>query len=164
MTFIFSAPASARVSSGRAFADLNAMRVAAGVPPVRKFRRGWNHGCKMHNRYMHATGDFGHSENRASRFYSRSGARAGRASVIAFPSSVPSSAWGNTIYHRLAMLQPRLRRSGYAGTYGYTCLQVLSGLSDAPARAVRALPYTRGRVTVRRDMTRLSTPTNSRTL
>ena len=118
------------------------MRASAGVPPVRKFRRSWNHGCKMHNRYMQATGDFGHSENRSSRYYSRSGARAGRSSVIAFPSSLPSSAWGNTVYHRLAMLQPRLRRSGYAGSYGYSCLQVLSGLSDAPgARSSQVALY-----------------------
>ena len=127
MTLIVSQPASARVSTAQALTDLNAMRAAAGVPPVTSFRRGWNSGCRMHNRYMHATGQFGHSEDRASRFYSRSGARAGRSSVIAYPSSLPSSAWGNTIYHRLALLQPRLRRSGYNGAYGYSCLQVLSG-------------------------------------
>jgi hypothetical protein len=144
MTFIFSQTASARVSSGRAFADLNAMRAAAGVPPVRRFRRSLNHGCRMHNRYMLATGQFGHSEDPGSRYYSRSGARAARASVIAQPTSLPSSAWGDTVYHRLALLQPRLRSSGYAGDYGFSCLQVLSGVSNrgaARSSAVSLYPW-----------------------
>jgi hypothetical protein len=106
------------------------MRAAAGVPTVRGFRKSWNKGCRMHNRYMSATGDFGHYERRSSSFYSRAGALAAQASVIAQPTALPSSAWGDTVYHRLALLQPRLRSSGYSGRYGFSCLQVLSGVSS----------------------------------
>ncbi|MGH2906318.1 MAG: CAP domain-containing protein [Solirubrobacterales bacterium] len=128
--------AGARATPSRAFNDLNSMRVLAGVPRVKTFPGRLNRGCRMHNRYMHATGRFGHTERRGSAFYSRSGARAAAASVIAQPSALPSAAWGDTVYHRLAMLQPRLRRSGYSGSYGYACLQVLSGIGASRASRV----------------------------
>jgi hypothetical protein len=86
---------------------------------------------------MRATGQFGHYEDRSSVYYSRSGARAAAASVISQPSALPSAAWGSTIYHRLALLQPRLRSSGYAGSYGFACLQVLNGVSSAAAARSR---------------------------
>lgn len=128
--------AQAVVSPRGAQLDLNAMRTASGLPAVRKFKAGWNRGCRLHNRYMRATGEFGHSERRSSPYYSRAGARAANASVIVQPSMLPSAAWGDTVYHRLAMLQPRLRSAGFDGSSGFACMQVLTGVSNA--RAARA--------------------------
>lgn len=128
--------AQAGVSPRSAQLDLNAMRAVSGLSAVHKFKGGWNRACRLHNRYMRATGEFGHSERRSSPYYSRSGARAAGTSVIARPSLLPSVAWGDTVYHRLAMLQPRLRSAGYDGSSGYACMQVLTGVSNA--RAARA--------------------------
>lgn len=114
--------AQAGVGPRNAQRDLNAMRVTSGLPAVHKFKGRWNRGCRLHNRYMRATGEFGHSERRTSPYYSRAGARAAGASVLAQPSLLPSAAWGDTVYHRLAILQPRLRRAGFAGSSGFACM------------------------------------------
>ncbi|MFY9488134.1 MAG: CAP domain-containing protein [Solirubrobacterales bacterium] len=114
-------------------ADLNVMRAQAGVPPVRKLSRRLNSGCRLHNRYMGRTGEFGHYQRRTSTYYTRAGARAAAASVISQPSALPSAAWGDTVYHRLALLQPRLRTTGYSASNGYACLQVLRGISRSSA-------------------------------
>lgn len=113
--------------------DLNAMRAQAGIAPVSKFSGRLNRGCRLHNRYMQRTGEFGHLERRASRHFTRTGAHAGSRSVIAMPSSLPSQAWGQTVYHRLAIMQPRLRVAGFSAHAGFTCLQVLSGVSRSRA-------------------------------
>lgn len=119
----------ASISPAQARLDLNNLRMQTGMAPLRRFRAKLNRGCRMHNRYMSATGEFGHVERRSSHFYTFRGARAARRSVIAMPQALPSSAWGDSVYHRMAMLHPRLRTSGYAASRGFTCMQVLSGIS-----------------------------------
>lgn len=123
--------ADARYSPRAALNDLNAMRAGSALPRVSALSGKWNRGCRLHNRYMRRTGDFSHSQSRASRYYSRLGAQAAARSVIAEPGRLPTVAFGETIYHRLALLQPRLRRTGYSSDYGFTCLQVLGGVSNA---------------------------------
>lgn len=123
--------ADARYSPRTALKDLNAMRGNAGIPRVGALSPKWSRGCKLHNRYMSRTGDFSHSQSRSSRYYSRLGAQAAARSVIAQPGRLPSVAFGGTIYHRLALMQPRLKRTGFSSNYGYTCLQVLGGISNA---------------------------------
>jgi hypothetical protein len=129
----------AQISPRSALADLNAMRASAGMPAVKKFRRTWNIGCRMHNNYMVKTGEFGHSERPSSAYYSRSGAKAARNSVISQPGGLPSQSWGGTIYHRQALLQPRLRSSGYDGSSGFACLQVISGITNSKRARTRRL-------------------------
>ncbi|MBI5309584.1 MAG: hypothetical protein HZB14_00945 [Actinobacteria bacterium] len=123
----------AAVAPSTALRDLNAMRVQAGLPSVRGFHGKLNRGCKLHNRYMSRTGEFGHLERRSSRYFTKLGARAASRSVFAAPGLLPSEAWGQTVYHRLAILQPRLRVSGFSAHAGFSCLQVLSGVSGSPA-------------------------------
>ncbi|MFY9264455.1 MAG: CAP domain-containing protein [Solirubrobacterales bacterium] len=129
--------AGAAISPRRALADLNAMRARSGIPPVRRFSRKLNRGCRQHNRYMGSTGEFGHFQRRTSVYYTRAGARAAAASVISQPGALPSAAWGDTLYHRLALLQPRLRASGYNASNGYACLQVLRGISRSKRARAR---------------------------
>jgi hypothetical protein len=129
------------VDRGAALADLNAMRSAAGLRPVVRFERRWNRGCRLHNRYMSATGDFGHGENSGSDFYSRLGSDTAASSVIAEPMAVPSVAWGDTVYHRLALLQPRLRHSGFDASYGFTCMQVIDGVTGPRKRGLALYPW-----------------------
>ncbi|MGB0890400.1 MAG: CAP domain-containing protein [Solirubrobacterales bacterium] len=130
--------ASAGPSPRTALGDLNQMRAASGLPRVRSVQRKWNKGCKLHNNYMRRTGEFSHRQRRSSRYYTRLGALAAARSVIAQPSALPTRAFGDTIYHRLAMLQPRLIRIGYSGQFGHTCLQVLSGVSNAASVRIRS--------------------------
>lgn len=123
-------PAGAKYSPHRALSDLNQMRAATGMAQVSKVSPRWNRGCRLHNRYMRRTGRFGHSENPKSRYYTRLGALAAQRSVIAFPSKLPSAAFGDTVYHRMAMMNPRLRSIGFASHYGYTCMQVIGGVTN----------------------------------
>lgn len=109
------------------------MRAQAGLPLVRGFHGKLNRGCRLHNRYMSRTGEFGHAERRGSPYYTATGARAAMRSVFAQPSRLPSEAWGETVYHRLSILQPRLRVSGFSAHAGFSCLQVLSGVSKSRA-------------------------------
>lgn len=135
-------PAAEGYSPRSALNDLNAMRVASGVPRVRATSSKLNKGCRLHNLYMRRTGSFGHYQSRASRYYTRLGARAAARSVIAQPGALPTRAFGGTIYHRLALLQPRLKRTGYSSNYGFTCLQVLSSVSNAAsARTAEVTTY-----------------------
>lgn len=137
-----STSASAGPSPRTALKDLNQMRAASGLPRVRSAQSKWNKGCKLHNNYMRRTGDFSHRQRRSSRYYTRLGALTAARSVIAQPGTLPTRAFGETIYHRLAMLQPRLIRTGYSGHYGHTCLQVISGVSNAPSlRTPTAVAY-----------------------
>lgn len=125
--------AEARYSPRSALNDLNTMRIGSGMPSVRAVSSKLNKGCKLHNLYMRRTGTFGHSQSRSSPYYTRLGARAAARSVIAEPGSLPTRAFGDTIYHRLALLQPRMKRTGFSSNYGFTCLQVLSSVSNAPS-------------------------------
>lgn len=137
-----SSDASAGPSPRTALNDLNQMRAASGIPRVRSVKRRWNKGCRLHNNYMRRTGDFSHRQRRSSRYYTRLGAITAARSVIAQPGALPTRAFGETIYHRLAMLQPRLIRTGYSGQFGHTCLQVLSGVSNAASvRTASAVAY-----------------------
>lgn len=123
--------AEARYSPRSALNDLNTMRIGTGLPRVRATSAKLNKGCRLHNLYMRRTGNFGHYQSRSSRYYTRLGAQAAARSVIAEPGTLPTRAFGDTIYHRLALLQPRLKRTGYSSNYGFTCLQVLSSVSNA---------------------------------
>ena len=141
---VFALPAAAKYSPHRALGDLNQMRSATGMSPVNKISPRWNRGCRLHNRYMRRTGRFGHAESPRSRFYTRLGAAAAKRSVIAAPAKLPSAAFGDTVYHRMAMLNPRLRSIGFASHYGFTCMQVIAGVTNrgsTRARAVSAYPW-----------------------
>lgn len=136
----FTGAAQARITPRSAFSDLNTMRGEAGLPRISSLRSRWNRGCQLHNRYMRRTGSFGHAELPTSKYYTKLGALAAARSVISQPSSLPSRAFGDTIYHRMAVLQPRLRSIGFSGADGYTCLQVIGGVSNkSSARSGRAV-------------------------
>lgn len=131
--------ADARYSPRTALKDLNSLRASSGIPRVSALSPKWNRGCKLHNRYMSRTGDFSHRQSRSSRYYSRLGNQAAARSVIAQPGRLPSVAFGGTIYHRLALMQPRLKRTGFSSNYGFTCLQVLGGVSNAASARTSAV-------------------------
>lgn len=141
---ILALPAHAKYSPSRALGDLNEMRSATGMASVSKVSPRWNRGCRLHNRYMRRTGSFGHYESRSSRYYTRLGALAAKRSVIAAPAKLPSAAFGDTVYHRMAMLNPRLRSIGFASQYGFTCMQVIGGVTNrgsTRAGSVSAFPW-----------------------
>jgi hypothetical protein len=141
---VLALPAGAKYSPHSALGDLNQMRSATGMAPVSKISPRWNRGCRLHNRYMRRTGQFGHFERRSSRYYTRLGAAAAKRSVIAAPAKLPSAAFGDTVYHRMAMLNPRLRSIGFASHYGFTCMQVIGGVKNngsTRASSVSVFPW-----------------------
>lgn len=128
----------AKVSTGDALHNLNKWKRQAHEPRVAKMKGALSHGCALHNRYMKKTSPPGgilltHYEIKGSPGYTAAGARAGMQSVLATGETKPQPTWDDAVYHRLGVLQPRLRFSGFSASHGYTCMNVQAGISDSPA-------------------------------
>lgn len=118
-----------------AFRELNAWRAAAGIPPVREFRAAWNQGCALHNRYTQHIGRLEHFEQTSDGFYTPAGDDAARNSELVTIEAGPRRAFIDGVYHRLTVLQPRLRASGFSASYGSTCLRTAGpGVIDDETR------------------------------
>lgn len=114
----------------------NLFRKAAGLNPV-KLSIKISEGCNAHARYLvlnkdreQTAGLKAHEEFEGLPGYSLAGQVAGRRSVIAFekPSSAVT-AWINSFYHRIPLLQPSVMEIGigYAtdGVYGVALLECM---------------------------------------
>jgi hypothetical protein len=128
----------AKISSGSALHNLNKWKRQAREPRVKKMKRSLSHGCALHNRYEKKNAPPGgflltHYETPGAPGYTAAGARAGQHSVLATGETKPQPTWEDAVYHRLAVLQPRLRISGFSASHGYTCMNVQDGISDASA-------------------------------
>jgi hypothetical protein len=66
-----------------------------------------------------------HTETQGDAGYTVNGAVAGANSLLATGQVLPSHAWSDTLYHRLAMLAPRLSVSGYDASSGFTCMRTI---------------------------------------
>ena len=111
------------LSPSRALSDLNLWRAEAAVPPVLRFSAANNNGCALHERYLAMVGTLAHPEQPGLPGYTAAGADAGLNSVLAEPAGLPKETWVDAVYHRMSVLQPRLRVSGFAASDGYTCLR-----------------------------------------
>jgi len=107
----------------QAFTDLNLWRAQAGEPRVVRFSAAYNTGCALHDHYMNLLGRLAHPETPGRPGYTAAGADAGPNSVLAEPEGLPQATWVDAVYHRMGVLQPRLRVSGFAATEGYVCLR-----------------------------------------
>jgi hypothetical protein len=108
----------------QAFADLNAWRTQAGEARVLRFTSAYDTGCALHDNYMNLLGHLIHPETPGRPGYTAAGADAGPNSVLAEPEGLPEASWVDSVYHRMGVLQPRLRVSGFSATDGYVCLRV----------------------------------------
>jgi hypothetical protein len=108
--------------------ELNTWRVELGESPVSTTTVGaWNTGCSHHDNYEHVNEDLltqvemaGHGG------YTSDGAEAGKNSAlglaVAAPGPTPDAAllpgptWDGAVFHRAALLDPRLAQIGYDST------------------------------------------------
>jgi hypothetical protein len=118
----------------QAFRDLNRWRAQAGEPPVVAFTAAYDQGCALHDHYLRLLGHLSHPETPGLPGYTAAGADAGPNSVLAQPEGLPEATWVDAVYHRMGVLQPRLRTSGFAAAEGYVCLRVGGpAIDDAPS-------------------------------
>jgi hypothetical protein len=130
----------------QALKNLNSVRTAAGLPPV-ELDVALCAGCSGHARYLvqnhiAPTGLGIHDEDHSTAGYSEEGEQAGRASVIVgsvgkmapgWPLCVIDD-WPATVYHRIPLLRPDLKRVGFGyaasktGDLGYVLLDAQSGI------------------------------------
>jgi uncharacterized protein YkwD len=103
-------------------ADLNAARKAAGLKPV-AYDRDLSKACKLHAWYLQENlnhpkvrGVGVHTEDDSLKGYTKEGARVAKGAVIAVLPNPKSAVktWLATLYHRIPLLSPSLKRIGYA--------------------------------------------------
>ena len=112
-------------------ARVNALRVAFGAPRL-SLAPGFSEGCARHVNYMVANNTLTHVESPGQPAYTAAGALAGTTSVLflppaePFPATEPLGAWGQAPYHQSQVLNPLLRRTGFAAG----CMSTLRGLAE----------------------------------
>ena len=90
-------------------------------------------GCRLHNAYMALNG-LGHIEDSSLPGYTDLGALAGRTSVLGSGHDSPRALWEDAVYHRMALLEPRLRTTWFDASSGATCMGISGITSDASVR------------------------------
>jgi len=123
---------------------LNALRRSYGATPV-QLVQGWSTGCANHMRYLQRNRVITHGEQRRMPDYTAAGAMAGSTSVLSvpgtepFPSDQPLGIWAQAPYHQSQVLEPLMRRTGFANG----CMNTLRGVQfvATSARARHARPH-----------------------
>jgi hypothetical protein len=130
----------------QALAELNQWRAASRLAPVTTLDPVWDTGCHHHNQYEQQNNVLTHYEDPSRPGYTSDGAQAGPDSVLAtgyFADPSPRSMWDAAVFHRVALLAPRLRRIGYdAWQYWYCLWDQNVSPSEAP-RAIDNSPAAR---------------------
>jgi hypothetical protein len=142
------AGAAADPTPDQAVANLNAWRNEVGESLVSTTTvAAWNTGCLHHNNYEVQHGNtLTHQEQQNTAGYTDDGAEAGSNSVIAdfvsYPNATPVASllpgptWDGAVFHRQALLDPRLGKIGFDSTtvpesggqwWSFGCLYVQSG-------------------------------------
>ncbi len=105
-----------------------------------RFTAANNTACALHVHYLRMLGKLAHPEQPGLPGYTRAGADAGRNSVLAEPEGLPKATWVDAVYHRMSILQPRLRVSGFAASEGYACLRTGgTAVDDSPSARTKSL-------------------------
>lgn len=107
---------------------INSLRASFGAPRVTEVPE-WSTGCAQHAAYM-ATHGLSHAQDPTAADYTPDGAQAALMSVLSVPASepfgpdAPLGLWAESPHHQATVLDPRLRRTGFARG----CMNTLSGL------------------------------------
>lgn len=132
----------ADVGSSEIVRLLNAQREANGIPGDVTERGDWSAACAKHNYYEAQTGEFGHSEDPGSPYYSAEGDWAARNSVIASGTSwTDGNPWEDAPIHLLQMLAPELSEMGAAESYGHNCATTWPGYNRPSPTTFTAYSY-----------------------
>jgi hypothetical protein len=124
----------APLTPAQALTELNGWRAQAGLPAVTQMYGPWNDACHAHDLYMGLNG-FGHFEDPNKPGYTPEGAEAGPASDLFYVSGGAAPGpriFDGAVYHRVSLLEPRLRLSGWDATGQYGCLRH-TGNASLPA-------------------------------
>ena len=120
--------AAAAPTPDQAVAELNTWRTQVGESPVSTTTvAAWNTGCQHHNNYEHVNGNtLTHVEASGNPGYTADGEQAGRDSVLSYatafgsprpdPALLPGPTWDPAVFHRAALLAPRLGQVGFDST------------------------------------------------
>jgi hypothetical protein len=102
--------------------QLNHVRTLNNARPVAE-NPLWSHGDALHIRYMDHTGDFSHTEDPKSKWYTKLGAEAGESSDL-LDGQVPNAVdfWARAPYHALSEEDRTATLAGFAATGGYSAL------------------------------------------
>ena len=136
------AVASSTPSADQGVASLNTLRSRVGLLPV-KHDRAQSAGCQRHAAYYALTKHVGHDEVPGDPGYTASGDEAARTSNLVYQETdfVGADDWTEAVYHRIAMLHPRLADSGYWAENGIACLGVLGEMRGPTVKQLTAYPY-----------------------
>jgi len=103
---------------------LNSYRALNNAGPVAE-NPVWSKDDALHVRYMEKTGDFSHTEDPKSKWYTKQGAQAGEASDLCSGCGGNSVAvWATAPYHALSEVSRWATLAGYAQGAGYAALWV----------------------------------------
>jgi hypothetical protein len=133
--------AASQLDPQTAVAQLSAWRARVGVGAV-AFDPDNTRGCQLHAEYFRQNGATGHSEDPGAPGYTPEGDAAARSSVLAYGAFAPGPlAWEDAVYHRTALLNPRLRAAGYWAEFGIGCMGVFATDDALVAPQLTAYPY-----------------------
>jgi hypothetical protein len=144
------AAASNDPTPAQAITELNTWRAQLGEQPVTTDVPAWDTGCQHHDNYDDQNGTLTHTEQSGNPGYTADGAEAGEDSVLAEEISItsptaedhllPGPVWDGAVFHRAALLQPRLANIGFDSTTvlngsqydSWMCLWFQNQPSDPP--------------------------------
>jgi hypothetical protein len=139
---VVASPAKADLTAAEIVHLLSLQREANGIPGGLSERPDWSAGCDKHNYYEAQTGQFGHSEDPSSPYYSEEGDLAAHSSVIAYGSSWSAgNPWEEAPIHLLQMLAPQMSETGAAESYGRNCLTTWPGYKRPSPATLAAYSY-----------------------
>jgi len=139
---VVASPAAADLTGAEIVHLLSLQREANGIPGGLSERPDWSAGCDKHNYYEAQTGQFGHSEDPSSPYYSEEGNLAAHSSVIAYGSSWSAgNPWEDAPIHLLQMLAPQMSETGAAESYGRNCLTTWPGYKRLAPATLTAYSY-----------------------
>jgi hypothetical protein len=142
-TLVAGAPAAtAEVSSADIVRLLSLQREANGIPGALLERTDWSTACAKHNYYEAQTGQFGHSEDSSSPYYSVEGDWAAHNSVLAAGSAwSEGNPWEDAPIHLIQMLAPQLSEMGAAENEHHNCATTWPGYQRPSPPSPAAYSY-----------------------
>lgn len=131
------------IGGGEIVQRLSQQREANGIPGGLTEDPEWSADCAKHNSYEAQTGEFGHSENPSSPYYSAEGDWAAHNSVLAWGnlSWANGNPWEQAPIHLLQLLAPALIEMGAAENDGHNCATTWPGYKRSSPAGVTAYSY-----------------------
>jgi hypothetical protein len=126
---VLSPSAQGQLTPEQALQALNAWRTEIGLSPVAELDAQMSEGCRLHNKYSALNNVLDHGEVPGAPGYSLLGWAAGKSSVLGGDKGGPKEVWGDTLYHRTALQNPRLKRTWWASSDGFACMGTRGGFT-----------------------------------